>query len=257
MEEERIRGIRPQIVLHRPSPRGPKIALLRGDLTSYVGYLGSSWKVAIPLLTGHPLSILHLFLLLQLLAFCPRASSSRETSSPAANEIYPECFAAISSFSPKMSTKSIMKAINILGLPEGLEILNPIEYQRANNPPPNCLTVYAAQCVSGLRFPLHPFLVELLGALGIPPRLVFIHEKPSSYGAWKSRFFFIRKADWEVPLMWRSSFNELPTINYDLVKERVKAAGLLDHGFKAKALVEKDLLILAGIHPEPDTYTGP
>ncbi|KAK4413613.1 hypothetical protein Salat_2774000 [Sesamum alatum] len=35
-------------------------------------------------------------------------------------------------------------------------------------PPPGCLTVYAAQCVSGLSFPLHPFLVELLVAIGIP-----------------------------------------------------------------------------------------
>ncbi|KAK4423413.1 hypothetical protein Salat_1924100 [Sesamum alatum] len=85
---------------------------------------------------------------------------------------------------------------------------------------------------------------------------MFIHEKPSSYGAWKNRFFFVRKAEWEVPLIWRSSLNDLPSINFELVKERVKAAGLLNHGFKAKALVEEDLLILAGLHPIPDTYTG-
>ncbi|KAK4415082.1 hypothetical protein Salat_2615300 [Sesamum alatum] len=131
-----------------------------------------------------------------------------------------------------MSSKSIVKTINLLGLPEGFEILTPIEYQRANNPPPGCVTVYAAQCVSRLRFPLHPFLVDLLVTLGIPP------------------------TKWEVPLIWRSSLNDLPSINFELVKERVKAAGLLDHGFKAKALVEEDLLILAGLHPVPDTYTG-
>ncbi|KAK4426461.1 hypothetical protein Salat_1414700 [Sesamum alatum] len=207
-----------------------------------------------------------------------------------------------------MSAKTIVKTINLLGLPEGFEILTPIEYQRANNPPPGCVIVYAAQCVSRLRFPLHPFLVDLLVTLGIPPSqlnpnsyrlvvefllccqlyclepsvenflgifsprltpgecffhftprlgLVFIHEKPSSYGAWKNRFFFIRKAEWEIPLVWRPSPNDLPPINLELVKERVKVVGLLDHGFKAKALVEKDILIVAGLHPVPDPYTGP
>ncbi|KAK4412414.1 hypothetical protein Salat_2888400 [Sesamum alatum] len=201
-----------------------------------------------------------------------RASSSKEPSPYVANEISPDCFVVISSISPKMSAKSIVRTINLLGLHEGYEVVTPIEYQRANNLSPGCLAMYAAQCMSGLRFSLHPFLVELLGALGIPPSqlnpisyrlvvglvlccqlyhiepslenflgvlsprltpgecffhfsprpsLVFIHEKPSSYGAWKSRFFFVRKAEWE-----------------------------------AKALVEKDLLIVAGIHPEPDTYTG-
>ncbi|KAK4417430.1 hypothetical protein Salat_2568600 [Sesamum alatum] len=206
-----------------------------------------------------------------------RASSSKEASSSSANEISPDSFIVISSLPPKMSSKSIVKTINLLGLPEGFEILTPIEYQRANNPPHGCVTVYEAQCVSGLRFPLHPFLVDLLVTLGIPPSvfsprltpgecffhfsphpgLMFIHEKPSSYGAWKNSFFFVRKVEWEVPLIWRSSLNDLPSINFKLVKERVKAAGLLDHGFKAKALVEEDLLILVGLHSVPDTYTGP
>ncbi|KAK4433232.1 hypothetical protein Salat_1085500 [Sesamum alatum] len=75
--------------------------------------------------------------------------------------------------------------------------------------------------------------------------------------AWKNRFFFVRKTEWEVPLTWRSSLNELPPINFELVRERVKAAGLLDHGFKVKALMEEDLLTLAGLHPVPDPYTGP
>ncbi|KAK4438488.1 hypothetical protein Salat_0183100, partial [Sesamum alatum] len=237
-----------------------------------------------------------------------RASSSKEASSSSANEISADGFTALSSLPPKMSAKSIVNTINLLGLPGGFEIVNPIEYQRANNPPPGCLTVYAAQCVCGLRFPLHPFLVDLLVVLGIPPSqlnpnsyrlvvgfllccqlyhidpsvenflgvfaprltpgecffhfsprpgLLFIHDKPFSYGAWKNRFFFVRKAEWEVPLTWRSSLNELPSINFELVRERVKAAGLLDHGFKAKALMEEDPLTLAGFHPVPDTYTGP
>ncbi|KAK4412731.1 hypothetical protein Salat_2920300 [Sesamum alatum] len=182
-----------------------------------------------------------------------RASSSKEASSFSANEISADGFTALSSLPPKMSAKSIVKTINLLGLPEGFEIVAPIEYQRANNPPPGCLTVYAAQCVCGLRFPLHPFLVDLLVVLGIPPS----HLNPNSYRAWKNRFFFVRKAEWEVPLTWRSYLNELPSVNFELVRERVKAAGLLDHGFKAKALMEEDLLTLAGLHPVPGTYTGP
>ncbi|KAK4421840.1 hypothetical protein Salat_2134600 [Sesamum alatum] len=137
-----------------------------------------------------------------------RGSSSKEASSSSANEISVDSFVVLSSLPPKMSAKSIVKTINLLGLPEGFEILTPIEYQRANNPPLGCMTVYAA-------------------------------------------------AEWEVPLTWRSSLNDLPSINFELVRERVKAAGLLDHGFKAKALMEEDLLTLAGLHPVPDTYTGP
>ncbi|KAK4421059.1 hypothetical protein Salat_2056400, partial [Sesamum alatum] len=231
-----------------------------------------------------------------------RASISKEPPPSAANEMSPDCFVVISSISPKMYAKSIIKTINLLGLPEGYEVVTPSEYHRANNTPPGCLTVYVAQCVFGLRFPFHPFLVELLTALGISPSqsnpnsyrlvvgfllccqfyhiehtlenfmgvffprltpgecffhfsrrpsLAFIHDKPSSYGAWKSRFFFIRKTEWEVSLAWRSSLNELPSINLELVKERVKVAGFLDHGFKAKTLVEEDLLIVAGLHPIP------
>ncbi|KAK4423180.1 hypothetical protein Salat_1900800 [Sesamum alatum] len=192
-----------------------------------------------------------------------RASSSKEPSPSVANEISPHCFAVISSISSKMSTKSIVKTINLLGLPEGYEVLTPIEYQWANNPQPECLTVYAVQCVSGLRFPLHPFLVELLSALGIQPNQL----NPNSYRLVVGfllccQLYHIEPSlenflgEWEVPLAWRSSLNELLTINFESVKERVKAAGLLDHDFKAKALVEKDLLIVAGLHPEPATYTG-
>ncbi|KAK4430724.1 hypothetical protein Salat_0834100 [Sesamum alatum] len=141
------------------------------------------------------------------------------------------------SFLLKRNFLFFVKTVNLLGLPEGFEILTPIEYQRANNPPAGCVIVYAAQCVSGLR-------------------LMFIHDKPSSYEAWKNRFFFVQKAEWEVPLVWRSSLNDLPSINFELLNERVKAAGPLDHGFKANALVEEDLLIVAGLHPIPDTYTG-
>ncbi|KAK4422018.1 hypothetical protein Salat_2152500 [Sesamum alatum] len=133
-----------------------------------------------------------------------RASSSKEPSSSQPNEISPDSFAVISSLSLKMSSKSIVTTVNLLGLPEGFEILTPTEYQRANNPSPGCVTVYLTQCVSGLRFPLHPFLIyhieptveNFLGVFAprlthgecffhfsLRPGLVFIHEKPSSYGA--------------------------------------------------------------------------
>ncbi|KAK4426296.1 hypothetical protein Salat_1398100 [Sesamum alatum] len=143
-----------------------------------------------------------------------RVSSSKEPSSAQPNEISLDSFAVISSLPPKMSAKAIVKTINLLGLSEGFKILTPVEYQWANNPPPGYMTVYAAQCVSGLRFPLHPFLVDLLVTLGISP-------------------------------------SQLNLNSY-----RVKAAGHLNHGFKAKALVEEDLLIVAGLHPVPDPYAG-
>ncbi|KAK4421720.1 hypothetical protein Salat_2122600 [Sesamum alatum] len=57
----------------------------------------------------------------------PRASSSKEASSSSANEISPDIFAVISSLTPRMSSKSVVKTINLLGLPEGFEILIPIE----------------------------------------------------------------------------------------------------------------------------------
>ncbi|KAK4425098.1 hypothetical protein Salat_1703600 [Sesamum alatum] len=72
-----------------------------------------------------------------------------------------------------MSSKSILKIVNLLGLPKGFEILTPIEYQRVNNPPPGCVTVYVAQCVLGLR----PFLLDVLVTLGIRPSQL----NPNSY----------------------------------------------------------------------------
>ncbi|KAK4428865.1 hypothetical protein Salat_1186400 [Sesamum alatum] len=195
-----------------------------------------------------------------------RASSSKEPSSFAVNEISPDSFVVISSFSPKMSAKSIVKTINLLGLPKGYEVLTPIEYQRANNPPPGCLIVYVAQCISGLRFPLHLFLVggrvlTVLTALAYRAyrRELFRFVLPTTYteGELLPLLPSPRPTEWEVPLAWRSSLNELPPINFESVKERVKAVGLLDHGFKPKAQVEEDLLIVAGLHPTPDTYTGP
>ncbi|KAK4412482.1 hypothetical protein Salat_2895300 [Sesamum alatum] len=60
----------------------------------------------------------------------------------------------------------------------------------------------------------------------------------------------------EVPLAWRPSLNELPPINFEVVRERVKGAGLPDHGFRAKTLLEEDLLTVASLHPAEDTYTG-
>ncbi|KAK4422658.1 hypothetical protein Salat_1848300 [Sesamum alatum] len=98
-----------------------------------------------------------------------RASSSREPSSPNPTKVPLSALAAIYDISLIMSSKSIVKILNLLGLPEGYIVLSPVKYQWANNPHLNCLTVYAAQCVYGLRFPLHPFLVLLLTVFGIPP----------------------------------------------------------------------------------------
>ncbi|KAK4421312.1 hypothetical protein Salat_2081700 [Sesamum alatum] len=37
----------------------------------------------------------------------------------------------------------------------------------------------------------------------------------------------------------------------------MKEAGLIDHEFKAKAIMDEELLIVVGLHPAPDRYEGP
>ncbi|KAK4424510.1 hypothetical protein Salat_1644400 [Sesamum alatum] len=37
----------------------------------------------------------------------------------------------------------------------------------------------------------------------------------------------------------------------------MKEAGLVDHEFNAKAILDEELLIVAGLHPAPDKYEGP
>ncbi|KAK4423412.1 hypothetical protein Salat_1924000 [Sesamum alatum] len=64
-----------------------------------------------------------------------RASSSKEASS-SANEIFADSFAVLSSLPLKMSAKSIVKTISLLGLPEGFEILTPKNIKRPTTLPP-------------------------------------------------------------------------------------------------------------------------
>ncbi|KAK4435089.1 hypothetical protein Salat_0672200 [Sesamum alatum] len=87
------------------------------------------------------------------------------------------------------------------------------------------------------------------------PGLIFTCEKPSLYGTWKSHYFFVCRSNWEVPTTWRS-LNYLPPINLEGVKGRLKDAGMFNHGFKAKTLLEQDLLIVTGLHPTENTYSG-
>ncbi|KAK4422715.1 hypothetical protein Salat_1854000 [Sesamum alatum] len=47
------------------------------------------------------------------------------------------------------------------------------------------------------------------------------------------------------------------TIGEGEIKRRMKEAGLVDHEFKAKAIMEEELLIVAGPHPVLDPYEGP
>ncbi|KAK4417019.1 hypothetical protein Salat_2527400 [Sesamum alatum] len=59
-----------------------------------------------------------------------------------------------------------------------------------------------------------------------------LREKPSSYGSWKSCYFFVREG-------------------------RLTDAGLFEHGFKAKALLKIKLLVVARLHLAVDDYDGP
>ncbi|KAK4428226.1 hypothetical protein Salat_1122200 [Sesamum alatum] len=174
---------------------------------------------------------------------CTRASSSREPSSPAPNEISLNSFASISSIPSKMSAKSTIKITKTVDLPGGYDVLTPVEYQRANNLP-QVASVFRPANVYSWGMPFSLFSM---------PGLVFIHEKPSSYGTMKTRFSHVRKDNWEVSLAWHPSLNELPPINFKAVMERVRGVGLLEHGFKANELLEENLLIVAGLYPVEDT----
>ncbi|KAK4433308.1 hypothetical protein Salat_1093100 [Sesamum alatum] len=54
----------------------------------------------------------------------------------------------------------------------------------------NFLGVLAPKLTSG----------EFFFYLSPHPSLTFIQDKPSSHGAWKTRFFFVRKSEWDVPV---------------------------------------------------------
>ncbi|KAK4422981.1 hypothetical protein Salat_1880700 [Sesamum alatum] len=111
----------------------------------------------------------------------------------------------------------------------------------------NFLGVFSPKITSG----------ECFFYLSPRPGLTFIREKPSSHGAWKSKYFFLRKEGWQILLSWGSSLNPQPPLNLGEVKRRMKEAGLVDHEFSAKAILEDELLVVAGLHPASDTYDGP
>ncbi|KAK4423199.1 hypothetical protein Salat_1902700 [Sesamum alatum] len=203
-----------------------------------------------------------------------KASSSGQNMPPSPVLISGEALAVVSSTSSQMSEESIRKLVDQVAIPAIYDWLKPSSSQFANAPPLGYLTVYASQLTSGLRFPLHPLLRQLsnnfLGVfasklttgecffyLSPRPGLTFLKDKPSFHGAWKTRFFFVHKPEWDIPLAWGSSLNPLPYINLGEIKRRMTDVGLVSHEFKAKAILEEDLLIVTGIHPTPDRYEGP
>ncbi|KAK4417200.1 hypothetical protein Salat_2545600 [Sesamum alatum] len=149
-----------------------------------------------------------------------------------------------------MSEESIRKLVDQVALPATYDWLKPSPSQCANAPPPGYLTVYSAQLTSGLRWWWDSFYV--LNSI-----VSNLREKPSSHGAWKTRFFFVRKPEWNIPLACGSSLNPLPYVNLREIKRRMTDVGLVSHEFKTKAILEEDLLIVAGIHPTPARYEGP
>ncbi|KAK4424605.1 hypothetical protein Salat_1654100 [Sesamum alatum] len=165
-----------------------------------------------------------------------KASSYGENVSPFPTLISGEALAVVSSTPSQISEESIRKLVDQISLPTTYDWLRPSPSQFANNPPE-----------------------------GIPPsqllpnsyRSDFYSDKPSSHGAWKTRFFFVRKPLWDVPLVWDSSLNPLPPLNIGEIKRRMLDVGLVEHEFKGKAILEEELLIVAGLHPAPDRYEGP
>ncbi|KAK4424010.1 hypothetical protein Salat_1594400 [Sesamum alatum] len=237
-----------------------------------------------------------------------RVSSSSETASPVSVMASSKAMAVISGTPTTMTEESIRKLVAQIALPATYDWVFPSTSMAASNPPPGFLTVYSAQLLSGLKFPLPFLMVEIFNLLGIPPSqllpnsyrlvvgfllcsqlygfspsvenflgvlapkvttgecffylsprpgLTFLREKPSSHGAWKSHFFFVRKPEWNVPTAWAWSLNALPPLNLGHIKRVMKEAGLVDHEFNATKILEEELLIVAGLHPAPDRYEGP
>ncbi|KAK4417384.1 hypothetical protein Salat_2564000 [Sesamum alatum] len=172
-----------------------------------------------------------------------RVSFSSENASPVPAMASIEAMAVISGTPTTMTEESISKLVAQIALPATYDWVLPSASDSTSDPPPGFLTVYSAQLVSGLRFPLPPLLVKIFNLLGIPPSQLF----SNSY----------RKSEWDVPTAWACSVNALPPLNLGDTKRVMKEAGLVDHEFNAKAILNEELLIVAGLHPAPDRYEGP
>ncbi|KAL0401085.1 UNVERIFIED_CONTAM: hypothetical protein Slati_4138400 [Sesamum latifolium] len=72
-------------------------------------------------------------------------------SHPPAFEVSTEAMAVIVGLASSMSEKSVKKMVHYMSLPPDYEYIVPGPYDRANNPPPGCLSVYASQILSGLQ----------------------------------------------------------------------------------------------------------
>ncbi|KAK4421815.1 hypothetical protein Salat_2132100 [Sesamum alatum] len=134
----------------------------------------------------------------------------------------------------------------------GYDVLCPVEYQRANNRPPEYTTSYIAQVTSSLRFPLPPQLIDILSGPSLPKKFL--------------RCLRPQVIDWAMPFLLLphpslTFIGEKPSLPMALgsleVNEKLKSVSLFEHSFRAKALLEKDLLIIAGLHPIEDNYTSP
>ncbi|KAK4417205.1 hypothetical protein Salat_2546100 [Sesamum alatum] len=221
------------------------------------------------------------------------SGTSRPNSPPPVSRILPQKIrekmpcrtrAVISGTPTTMMEESIRKLVAQVALPATYDWLLPSAFDSANNPPPGYLTVYSTQFLSDLRVPsvfsvvqFFPICRKFSGVLApkittgecffyLTPRpgLTFLREKPYSHGSWKSHFFFYKKGRVEgikrsviLGRAWAWSLNALPPLNLGDIKRSVKEEGLVDHEFNAKAILEEELLIVAGLHPAPDRYEGP
>ncbi|KAK4426624.1 hypothetical protein Salat_1431100 [Sesamum alatum] len=98
-----------------------------------------------------------------------RVSSSSETASPVSVMASSEAMAVISGTPTTMTEESIIKLVAQIALPATYEWVLPSASDAASDPPPGFLTVYSAQLLFGLRFPLPPLMVEIFNLLGILP----------------------------------------------------------------------------------------
>lgn len=90
---------------------------------------------------------------------------------PSSSSVQPResTFSSLDDISFVLSSSSVVSFLQKFSFPEGYEAIDPLPTDHAHHPSLGCLTVYAAQLASGLRFPLHPFLVQVLNVLGASP----------------------------------------------------------------------------------------
>ncbi|KAK4424415.1 hypothetical protein Salat_1634900 [Sesamum alatum] len=206
-----------------------------------------------------------------------RTSSSSENASLAPTMVSSEAMDVVSGTPTTMMDETVKKVVSQIALPIDYEWVLPLPSDPSVQPAwdrpsqflPNSYRLVVGFILCAQLYGFNPSVEDFLGVLApklitgecffyLTPRpgLTFTREKPSSHGAWKARFFFTR-TEWGSFCDLGLVPKRLAPLNLGEIKRRMKEAGLIDHEFKAKAIMEEELLIVAGLHPAPDKFEAP